>query len=479
MNRLVIGLLGVAALGTGIFAACSSDSGSSGTPTTTVAQDVTDQDLMALMAQASVGTPQLPSAQNDDLVELGRMLFHDKELSGNRDIACSTCHSAIAGSSDNLPIPVGVGGVGSNENRNSSTPARFEYELMHRSAPSIFNVDLEDYHVLFWDGKVKLDPAGGFDTPQYELNGPMPVLPHYTAVFESKLAALAMFPATPSEEMRGRPGENELADLVGNVKIWEGLMKRIVGTEDPNDAYDGFAEYRTLFFAAYPNIQNADDFTFAHAANAIRAFINRTFTSLDSPYDDYLAGDMNALTQQEKNGAALFFGEAGCASCHNGEFLTDFNNYATGIPQVGPGTEDDVTKDDLGRYLRTLAPSDRYKFRVPPLRNIALSGPYGHSGAYPTLRGMIKHKLDPHYYAQNYDVTQLPERYRDLYNDRQNLINARVSRIDSFFAQPRVLTESQIDDLVAFMHSFTDPGIEAKMIAATPATVPSGLPVAD
>lgn len=478
MNRWKVGLLGVATAGMSVMIACSGDSGGSSN-STEVLPPVNDTELMAMMASASVGTPMMPADESDALVELGRALFFDKILSGNQDISCGTCHQTAGFTSDAVPVSIGVGGHGALQARRPSidTPQRLEFEAMHRNSPSIFNADTDDYGSLFWDGKVVVRENGDLFTPQRELNDGDPVqVQEIVDVLDSKLAALAMFPVTPAVEMRGRPGENPIANLVGNVVVWEALTARLIGTN--NGTVGGIQEYRDMFQAAYPNVTNFDDFNFGHAGNAMRAFIRDAFTSLDSPYDQYLAGDMNAMTESQKRGAELFFGDAKCSTCHNGPHLSDFGFYNLAMPQVGPGTEDDTNKDDFGLFLRSGNFADRYKFRTAPLRNVALTAPYTHSGAYPTLRDVIEHHLDPVNSAENYTTDYLPELYRTLYFDTPARIQARISRL-----APEIetigLSSRQIDDLVAFMHALTDPNVVENIDDETPETVPSGLPVAD
>lgn len=477
MSKFVAGVMGAAAFSMAFLVACSgeSDGGTSTTPI--VVENVTDAELAPLLAAANAGTPSLPLTEDADLVELGRALFYDKILSGNRDISCATCHHTTAFGGDDLPVSLGTGASGTTSLRTPSDPHDPEEEMIPRNAPTLFNLGADGADMMFHDGRVTMNADGTFNTPQPEINGAFAPNPEYVAVLDSALAAQAMFPVTSREEMRGLINENEIADAVGNVAVWEALMARLVGTN--NGTVGGIQEYRDMFQAAYPGVTNFDDFNFAHAARAMAAFERVEYESVNSPFDQYLAGDMNALSDQEKRGAYLFFGEAKCSTCHSGPHMMDFEMHNIALPQVGPGKENLGGRDDLGLYLRTNNAFDRYKFRTPPLRNIALSGPWGHSGSYTTLRGIVEHHLDPATANANYDVNQLPLLFRPTYNDDPVLIEARVNRVDPELATPIDLNEQQIQDLVAFLHALTDQDVVNNLHEIAPETVPSGLPVED
>ncbi|MCB0238120.1 MAG: hypothetical protein KDH08_05655, partial [Anaerolineae bacterium] len=108
------------------------------------------------------------------------------------------------------------------------------------------------------------------------------------------------------------------------------------------------------------------------------------FTLLDSPWDRFLAGDDSALSTDAQHGALLFYGDAGCARCHSGNLLTDQEFHNAAVPQLGPGKGRQNPYIDLGRARETGNPDDRFAFRTPPLRNVALTGPWMHNGAFAT-----------------------------------------------------------------------------------------------
>ena len=107
--------------------------------------------------------------------------------------------------------------------------------------------------------------------------------------------------------------------------IWSGLMARL----------GAIPSYVTMFEAAYPGTAFAD-MTFAHAANAIAGFEIRAFPALDSPWEQFVAGDDYALKSSQLKGARAFF-ESGCATCHSGSQLADFDHHNTALAPVWPG----------------------------------------------------------------------------------------------------------------------------------------------
>ena len=184
---------------------------------------------------------------------------------------------------------------------------------------------------------------------------------------------------------------------------------------------------------------------------------------------------------------SLFYGKANCASCHSGAFQTDLKFHAIAMPQIGPGKGDNFDgysdgHDDFGRERVTGVGADRLKFRTPPLRNVALTAPYGHSGAYDTLEAVIRHHLDPVAGITDYDSSQLTLPARDDLVIIDHVVPddpARVAMIaDHNELEPIDLKEKDVADLVEFMHALTDPG-SIDLRKDTPVRVPSGLTLAE
>ena len=392
-------------------------------------------------------------------VALGRALFFDKILSGNKDIACATCHLPQQHLQDGRSLAIGTGGSGEGPARTLGAGRQFH----QRSAPSLLNDGLGLFYI-FADGRVSGFQSGPFQTPAG------PALP---AGLPNILAAQAMFPVLNRQEMRGDSGDvdslgapNELAQYGDSqlTEIWHGVMQRLLA----------IPEYVTLFHAAFPGTPD-NALGFQHAATAIAAFEMQSFTKTDSPFDRYLARNDAALSATEKRGGLLFFGTARCGSCHNGPLLGGDGFANTGAPQLGPGMGS-AEPLDLGRG--ELANSDfyRFAFRIAPLRNVELTAPYFHDGVYPTLEAVVRHYNDVATALRTYDVTQVAPDVRPLYHGGDAVNSQILTRLDFRLQQPLKLTPEQVNDLVSFLKSLTDPAAR-DLSPIVPARVPSGLAV--
>lgn len=391
-------------------------------------------------------------------VALGRALFFDKILSGNRDVACATCHDPAAGLADGRSLAVGTGGLsaGPGPSRALGAGRRFT----PRGAISLLNAGLGLPH-FFWDARLSGHQGGLLADSSVVLP---PGLPHL-------LAAQAMLPVLNRTEMRGEPGDhdvfgatNELALVPDHepALVWDRAMKRLLAVQ----------EYVALFQAAFPGVAAP---RFEHAARALAAFQRAAFTHTRSPFDRYLDRDDLALTPAAKRGGILFFGRALCSSCHNGPFLGGQGFANVGAPQVGPGGQKQPPRD-LGLGEHREGDVYRFAFRVAPLRNVELTAPYFHSGAYPALEAVVRHYLDLPTALTSYDPAQLAPDVRPYYRGDPGTIAAVLATLDGRLRQPMALTEGEVADLVAFLRSLTDPAAR-DLRALVPARVPSGLPV--
>ncbi len=441
-------------------------------------------------------------------VELGRLLFFDKILSGNRNIACATCHHPDHATADGLALGIGEGGVGLGPDRRVPGGAAVLGRIP-RNAPSLANLGAKEFTRLFHDGRVEADPQGpwasGFWTPARQQ------LPEG---LDNVLAAQALFPVTSDAEMAGGRGENEVADatalgrFAGPQGVWGLLAERL----------RRIPEYVALFKKAYPELQGPGDITFVQAANAIAAFQAEAFRFDDSPFDRYLRSkDERQLTPAARRGMNLFYGAAGCSACHSGKFQSDQAFHAIAMPQIGPGKGDGTDAsyfeatgfptrlEDFGRGPVSGQPSDRFRFRTPSLRNVALTGPWGHAGAFDSLEVVVRHHLDPLASLDTYRLNPelLPplaavaqtvgvgaavthqavnparrEGYdrRDGWVQQTPLLRTRIAGANERDAT--ALNDSSVADLVAFLEALTDPRAR-KLGHLVPEQVPSGLPVAD
>lgn len=404
---------------------------------------------------------------NPEWAAIGQLLFYDPILSGNRNISCGTCHNHDFGSGDGLPLGIGEGGEGIGNLRTAGTGPDKIKKRIPRNAPALWNLGAKEFEMLFHDGRVSLSDIydNGFNSPAGEW------LPEGLSGI---LAVQALFPMTSQFEMAGDPKENQVAGATYDRidAVWPILAKRV----------RTIPRYGEMFVAAYDDVSESSDVTITHIANAIAAFEGLEWQSYDSPFDDWIGGSEGALTAQQSRGAKLFYGEAGCSECHSGSLLTDHEFHALALPHFGPGRTrawDPIVRD-VGRMAATDRMEDAYRFRTPSLRNVALTAPYGHNGAYSTLEGIVRHHLNPQqsFTAWDPSLVRLPNAPwlsgTDFlpFEDRRE--RARLAaKID---IEPRDLSNSEILDLVGFLHSLTGTVSIAGRLGK-PASVPSGLKV--
>ncbi|WP_095590807.1 cytochrome-c peroxidase [Actibacterium ureilyticum] len=404
------------------------------------------------------------AAQDPAQVALGHLLFYDPVLSGSGTVSCASCHHPDAATADALSLGLGDGARGVGTKRKALDDNRPEQRIP-RNAPALFNLGADEFTVMFHDGRLEADPAkpNGIRTP---LGDDM------VAGFASVLSAQAMFPVLSPDEMAGHYGESDVSravrtgQLAGPGGAWDIITARV----------DAIPEYR----ARFDGIIGARAATFPDIANAIAAFIAVEWRADDSPFDRHLR-DGTPLPDDAARGMALFYGKAGCDSCHAGRFQTDHDFHAIAMPQIGPGKAERFESHhrDLGRMRVTGRAEDAYRFRTPSLRNVALTAPYGHAGAFGSLRDVLRHHLDPVASLMGYDPAQavLPD-LTEAAGDFQILSDAAELQAiaEANELPPQALTEAEIDDLLAFLHSLTDErGARGRL--GVPTAVPSGLPL--
>lgn len=287
----------------------------------------------------------VPTPEGNDTtptrVELGRLLFFDKRLSGNNTQSCATCHDPQQGWTEAVARTKGSTG-----------------EKLPRNTPTVLNSGF--LASLFWDGRAQ------------------------------SLEEQALGPLTAPDEMN-----QDLAEL-------ERELAAIAG-------------YRTRFQQAYGTAPTRESI-----ARALAAF-QRTLVTGPAPFDRFLAGETDALSEGARRGYELFIGEAGCARCHAGPLLSDGKFHRLG-----------VSFRDVGRGRVTGRVEDRARFRTPSLRNVAQTAPYMHNGSLKTLTDVVTF-----YYRGIPPVTpdNLP-------------LDIRPRGSQSF---------SEVTDLVEFLESLTGP----------------------
>ena len=442
-------------------------------------REISDMDeALAAVAQRLNLRP-YPGAERREgdtpLAQLGQELFFDPILSGDQNIACATCHNPALAMADGRVLPIGAGGeqlgpardfvekialapdAANPRKREGQTdpetgltivPNPFRGQFIPRNSPTIINAAL--FPAQFWDGRVQQYASGQPVQTQEELVNQFQLA--------DPLAAQALFPITSAHEMAGA--------TLGGLPAQE-IRRQLIERLANEPAYR--QKFREIF--------GSDTITTVQIAEAIAAF-ERRFIFTAAPWDDYLAGDKSALTDQQKRGALLFFGElnpaVNCAQCHSGNLFTDMQYYNLLVPQLGPGKGvGDNGREDWGRSLVTYDRRDQYKFRTPSLRNVALTAPYFHTGAYATLEAAIRHHANIWESAANYDPSaHLPPEFyssvRPFEPEKQG--HSAAPQLQNGLP----LSDQDVADLVAFLHSLTDPAA-TDLSAFIPESVPSGL----
>ncbi|KEJ88384.1 cytochrome C peroxidase [Sulfitobacter donghicola DSW-25 = KCTC 12864 = JCM 14565] len=421
-----------------------------------------------LLGSAAVFAGPLPSPVQDDdfhqfpteLIELGRDLFFDPILSGNKNIACATCHHPTLGTSDAMSLSVGEGGLGLGEER-QVVKSNMPKGRIPRNAPALFNLGAREFSVMFHDGRTAKDRKAMFGIRMPDgrtLERPMP----------SALAAQNILPILSPDEMAGHPGENPIADAVEAERIlgpngaWDLLAKRVKGIPEYTERFEDLG---------------TKDIHITDIGTALSAFIGSEFRATNSPFDRYLQGE-ESLTQAELEGMDLFYGKARCSTCHSGAFQTDHDFHAIGLPQLGPGKDTHAAYADTGLGMVTGIADDMYRFRTPTLRNVTQSGPYGHNGAYADLEDIVRHHLDAVKGLAKYDRNKPVLTENVDVNDWDAMDDfEEVMRIaEAIEISDVALEQAEIDKIMAFLGALTDETVGQNGLGV-PASVPSGLPM--
>jgi cytochrome c peroxidase len=200
--------------------------------------------------------------------------------------------------------------------------------------------------------------------------------------------------------------------------------------------------YKAMFDAAFPEVPEAERYNLKTTAFAIAAYQRSIFTN-QAPLQRWLAGDKSAMTENQKKGALIFFGKAGCTNCHNSPSLNNMKFFALGVNNLyqsgfdvfrtGPGDN-----RNNGRGGFTQLPEDKHKFKVPQLYNLKDVGFYFHGASKRSLREVV-----------DYFDAAVPENN-----------NVPAAQIASAF-RPLHLTEEEKDLLVEFLtFGLFDPNLE-------------------
>ncbi|MFT5891041.1 MAG: cytochrome c peroxidase [Dokdonia sp.] len=337
-------------------------------------------------------------------VALGQLLLHDTAMGGAPKIegrefqyACATCHPVAAGFNSGRRQGIGEGGLGfgiKGEGRfvDPSMPLD-SLDVQPVRVPTLLNLAYQD--VALWDGRF-----GGTGTNEGTEAG-WDLIPENFEGFQGI-------------EVQAMQGQDEHRLLV-------------------DEAFADTYGYRDLFDAAFSDVSGPDRYSRRTAALAIAAF-NRTLLSNRAPWQEYLKGDISALTNQQKRGAAVFFDQGKCVQCHTGPALKDKAFHAFGFGEFN-GDPDAIIKDDVditvvarGRGNFTGNSDDDYKFKTPTLYNLVDGGFFGHGSTFTSVRDVVVYKNE---------------------GEPQNTIVPSGQLADEFGGLG--LTEGQIDDLTAFL----------------------------
>ena len=344
--------------------------------------------LIDVAKKPPLGLPKLPVPADNPLtpakIELGRKLFYDRRLSLNNTFSCAICHIPEQGFANNeMATAVGIEG-----------------RSVRRNAPSVYNVGYAQ--LLFHDGR------------------------------ENSLEQQVWGPLLAHNEM-ANPSIGYVIDKLKNSKDYDGLFEKA--------------------FNKGPTMETV--------GQALASY-QRTLNSADSPFDRWYYGKQSqALSDDAKRGFKLFTGKAGCSNCHTlsekTALFTDQKLHNTGIgyadamqktPEkqqvlVAPGVVLNVDSknlqgldinkpNDLGYYEITQNPADRWAYKTPSLRNVALSAPYMHNGSVASLEDVVR------FYNQG------------------GIANENLSPL----IKPLALSESEIGELVVFLKALTGSNVE-------------------
>ena len=459
------------------LSSCGGGGGDSTSEEPVAITDPLDIELVALVEQLSldrspITNRNLPSI-NSPMAQLGKTLFFSKSLGGAMDTACASCHHPSLGGADQLSFPIGVEAVnpavlGEGRTNISGLP------LVPRNSPTVFNVGLWDSG-LFWDSRVESinkeqfqnGAASGISTP----NSGFGIADANAGA--NLVVAQARFPVISDDEMKTAAFENGST----NQQIRHHLAARI------GDYQEGSGElplnlWLTEFQTAFNSDADADTLiTFANISHAIGEY-ERSMVFINSPWRNYVEGDLSALSDQQKRGALLFFNGpqedgAGCGACHSGPILSDGSHHTVAFPQIGVGKGNGTNSDDdFGRENVTAEQEDRYRFRTASLLNIAMTAPYGHAGSYATLEQVVRHYDNPRRQATNFtenadwcDLAQFQgiANCQNLYSNAQQNTQLALDKLrdeqqsNNSQLPPIQLNNNEIDELVAFLNSLTDP----------------------
>jgi cytochrome c peroxidase len=326
-------------------------------------------------------------------VVLGRLLFWDPILSGNKDLACATCHHPKFGYAEDRDVSIGVNGIGLGSNRRFASPNSIPF--VKRNSQTIVN-----------SGFIGIDAAGHYNPSD---------APMFWDLRTQSLEAQVLFPIKTFEEMRGNayPEEKAADSVVARLRT--------------------VPEYRALFTNAFGSDQAI---TAGNLGKALAAF-ERSIVANNSPFDRYMRGDTDAMTDRQIRGMQQFE-RVGCTNCHSGPMFSDYGLHVLSVP------------DNRKLPVSDQGSAQTYAFRTASLRNLAYTPPYMHSGVFSTLEDVL-----------------------DFYDDvrrRPRNPNVRRDQLDPLLRRLRGV-DGGARDIIDFLGALNDESFDKTI----PARVPSGL----
>lgn len=359
-------------------------------------------------------------------VELGKLLYHETGLAispmheiSRGTYSCATCHHAAAGFQAGRFQAISDGGWGFGQNGLNRVKATSyednDIDVQPLRTPSTLNVAYQTN--MLWNGQFGATGVNVGTEANWKVDTPI------------------------ETNFLGYEGV-EIQAIAGLDVHRMGMDSTLLVT----------TSYQSLFDDAFTEIPTDERYTAEYMGQAIAAY-ERTLLANEAPFQQWLQGDKDALSEQEKLGAILFFGKANCASCHNGPALNNMDFHAIGMANLDdcPETVFKTLSDDpahLGRASFTGNAEDEYKFKTPQLYNLKDSPFYGHGGTFRTIRDVVVYK--------NRAIPQRP--------------NVSPDKLDPLF-QPLNLSEEEINQLTAFLRTaLYDPNLTRYL----PDELPSG-----
>lgn len=348
-------------------------------------------------------------------VHLGQMLFHETGLAmsplhvfSEGTYSCASCHFAGAGFQANRVQGIGDGGIGFGVNgegrQNGAMYEEDALDVQPIRTPSAMNGAYQTN--MLWNGQFGATGVN-LGTEEQWTEGTPKAVNHlgYEGLEVQAIAGLGVH----RQEIAGHE----------NILLW----------------------YQTYFDESFPDFPSEERYTKETAGLAIAAF-ERTVMANEAPFQKWLQGDRNAMTDAEKRGAVLFFDKASCSTCHTGPALNSMEFHALGMKDLFECPEDiflatENSGVNKGRADFTKEEEDLYKFKVPQLYNLADSPFYGHGSSFRSIKEVVE--------------------YKNL-GTKQNIRVPFDQLADEFV--PLELTDVEVEDLTAFLkYGLRDPNL--------------------